>query len=130
MSRAPVLAWLSAALLLAAAGDAAALKCLPIYGNWCGPEHPRYGSPPPVDAFAAAGMRHDICTATGPDTPCDIAFVNETRSLAAQLGYLPRPLQWAEYVIRLKAGGPAGGMPAPAPGDLFGLFSGVVAPWR
>jgi hypothetical protein len=119
------------ALVLAGAGaPAAAFPCLPIYGNWCGPAHPRYGSPPPVDAFDAACMRHDLCTAAGPDTPCDIAFVGELRGLAAQFGYLPRPLQWAEYVIRLKAGGPAGGMPMPSPGDAFGLLSGLAAPCR
>lgn len=110
------------------APPAAAFKCMPIYGNWCGIAYPRHGFPPPVDAFDAACMRHDLCTASGPDTPCDVAFVAELHALAARLGYLPRPLQWAEYVIRLKAGGPWGGMPLPTPWDAFGLMSSLAAP--
>lgn len=115
--------------LLLGTGGAGAFKCVPVYGNWCGIDHPRRGWPPPVDAFDAACMRHDLCTAApGANQACDIAFVGELRGLAAQLGYLPRPLQWAEYVIRLKAGGPVGGMPMPAPGDLFGAMSSLAAP--
>lgn len=118
-----------AALLLLIAGDAAAFKCVPIYGNWCGIDHPRRGMPPPVDAFDAACMRHDLCTAATPvDRPCDIAFVNELRGIAAQVGGMPRPLQWAEYVIRLKAGGPWTGMPMPTPWDAMGAFSSLTAP--
>ncbi|NBC12891.1 MAG: hypothetical protein GVY09_06015 [Gammaproteobacteria bacterium] len=118
-----------AVLLLIAAGNAAAFKCVPIYGNWCGIDHPSRGAPPPVDAFDAACMRHDICVASTPsDRPCDIAFVNELRHAAAQAGYMPRPLRWAEYVIRLKAGGPWGGMPMPTPWDAMGAFSSLTAP--
>lgn len=121
--------WLAATLLLVAAGPAAAFKCMPIYGNWCGIDHPSRGWPPPVDAFDEACMRHDLCTAQpGSDTPCDVAFVDELHRVAAQVGYLPRPLQWAEYVIRLKAGGPWGGMPMPTPGDAIGAMSSLTAP--
>lgn len=117
-----------AVLLLIAAGDAAAFKCVPIYGNWCGIDHPSRGAPPPVDAFDAACMRHDLCVARTPsDRPCDIAFVNELHRTAAQAGYMPRALQWAEYVIRLKAGGPWGGMPLPTPWDAMGAFSSLTA---
>ncbi|WP_058556040.1 hypothetical protein [Thiohalocapsa sp. ML1] len=120
---------LAALLLLVAAGDAAAFKCMPLYGNWCGINHPSYGAPPPVDAFDAACMRHDLCTASLPgDRPCDIAFLNELHAAAAHAGGMPRPLQWAEYVIRLKAGGPWGGMPMPTPWDAMGMFSSVTAP--
>jgi hypothetical protein len=116
-------------LALFSAGDAAAFKCVPIYGNWCGIDHPRRGAPPPVDAFDAACMRHDLCVAGSPsDRPCDIAFVTELRNIAAQVGGMPRPLQWAEYVIRLKAGGPWGGMPMPTPWDAVGAFSSLTSP--
>jgi len=125
----PVLSALTACVLLFAAGNAAAFKCMPIYGNWCGIDYPSRGWPPPIDAFDAACMRHDLCTAQpGSDTPCDIAFVGELRGVAAQLGYLPRPLQWAEYVIRLKSGGSWGGMPMPTPGDALGVMSSLATP--
>lgn len=109
---------------------AAAFKCMPIYGNWCGVGHPPSGStPPPVDAFDSACMRHDLCTlAPGSETPCDLVFVAELRTLKSRLGYLPRPLQWAEYAIRIKAGGPWGGMPVPAPGDALGAMWSLAAP--
>ena len=129
MTRAAILACLAGPLLAVAAGQAPAFKCVPIYGNWCGIDYPSHGAPPPVDAFDAACMRHDLCTAgPGPDTPCDIALVSELRGIAAQVGYLPRPLQWAEYVIRVKAGGSWGGMPMPTPWDAFGLMSSVASP--
>jgi len=63
-------------------------------------------------------------------TLTDGDFVGELHSVAAQTGYLPRPLQWAEYVIRVKVGGPVGGMPMRSPGDVFGLMSSVAAPCR
>jgi hypothetical protein len=121
----------TALLLLAGlAPNAQAFKCLPVYGNWCGLGYPPAGTfPPPVDAFDAACMRHDLCVAgPQPEAPCDIAFVGELRGLALTHGYLPRPLQWAEYVIRMRAGGPWGGMPSPAPGDALGALSSLVAP--
>jgi hypothetical protein len=121
---------LLAAALSLAASNAHAFKCMPIYGNWCGPDYPPAGTtPPPVDAFDAACMRHDLCTAgPGPDKACDMALVGELRNLALQYGYLPRPLQWAEYLIRVKAGGPWSGMPLPGPGDAFGVLSSLAAP--
>ena len=65
-----------AAALLWPASQAQAFKCLPLYGNWCGPGHPRALALPPVDAFDAACMRHDYCTASpGLQTYCDRAFV-------------------------------------------------------
>lgn len=115
--------------MLVAATPALAFKCMPLYGNWCGIGHPAAGFPPPVDAFDAACMRHDLCVAgPGPATGCDIAFVSELHNIAAQVGYVPRPLQWAEYVIRLKAGGPWGGMPMPTPADAFGAPGSLFAP--
>jgi hypothetical protein len=129
MNRTPILASLLGVLLVTCATQAAAFKCMPLYGNWCGVGHPAAGFPPPIDAFDAACMRHDFCVAgPGPEQPCDIAFVDELHRIAAQVGYLPRPLQWAEYVIRVKAGGPKGGIPMPMPGDAFGLFSSIAAP--
>ncbi len=129
MNRASIPLYLAGLLLTALTTDAAAFKCMPLYGNWCGINYPSGGFPPPVDAFDAACMRHDLCTAApGADTGCDIAFVSELRGLAAQAGYLPRPLQWAEYAIRVKSGGPWGGMPMPTPWDAFGVMSSVAAP--
>ena len=125
-SRAAALALV--ATLLVPAAHAGPFGCLPIYGNWCGPGHPNAAALPPVDAFDAACMRHDLCTANGPSTPCDHTFVTELHQLAAQTGYLPRPLQWAEYVIRLKSGGSWGGMPMPTPWDGMGLLSSVLSP--
>ena len=117
-----------AAMLLSQTAGASPFGCLPIYGNWCGPGHPTSTALPPVDAFDAACMRHDLCTAYGPDTPCDRAFVGELHQIASQTGYLPRPLQWAEYVIRLKSGGGWGGMPMPTPWDGMGVMSSLMSP--
>lgn len=117
------------ALFLLPTGAAHAFKCLPLYGNWCGPGHPASLALPPVDAFDAACMRHDDCIASPvPETLCDRAFVGELHQLAAQTGYLPRPLQWAEYAIRLKSGGGWGGMPMPTPWDAMGMLSSALAP--
>ncbi|WP_295385575.1 hypothetical protein [uncultured Thiodictyon sp.] len=120
---------LAALLLPAAAPQAEPFGCLPLYGNWCGPGHPAGPALPPVDVFDAACMRHDLCTA-GPwaETACDRAFVDELHLLANQTGWLPRPLQWAEYLIRVKAGGGWGGMPMPMPGDAMGVMSSVLTP--
>jgi hypothetical protein len=129
MNRTTILTGLLGAVLVIVATQAAAFKCMPIYGNWCGVGSPAAGFPMPVDAFDAACMRHDFCVAgPGPDRHCDVAFVDELHTIAAQVGYLPRPLQWAEYVIRVKAGGPKGGMPMPSPFDALGLMSSVAAP--
>ncbi len=130
--RASVLALLFAALtglLLAGSPSRAAFNCLPLYGNWCGPGHPAGRPLPPVDAYDAACMRHDLCTGGSMSNPaCDRAFVDEIHFLAVQTGYLPRPLQWAEYLIRVKAGGGWGGMPMPTPGDAMGLMSSIASP--
>ena len=57
---------------------------IPIYGNWCGPNHPENISraAPPVDMLDAACMRHDYCTAARGrfDCGCDIGFLNELRA--------------------------------------------------
>ncbi len=105
-------------------------SCMPIYGNWCGPGHPAVGAyPPPMDGFDAVCMRHDFCTlAAYDDTGCDIAFVEELRGLAMQYGGLPRALQWAEYVIRIKAGGNWGDMPTPTPWDAWSAMDSYATP--
>jgi hypothetical protein len=130
MARRPIPTLLLALALAGTAPGAHAFKCMPVYGNWCGVDYPPAGTaPPPVDPFDAACMRHDLCTAgAGPVTACDIAFVAELRRLALAHGGLPRPLQWAEYLFRVKAGGPRGGMPLPTPSDAWGILSGLVAP--
>ena len=59
-------------------------QSIPIYGNWCGPNHPSTPAlaGPPVNALDAACMRHDICTANRGrfDCGCDLAFMNELRT--------------------------------------------------
>ncbi|HHB12814.1 MAG TPA: hypothetical protein ENK62_06410 [Chromatiales bacterium] len=108
------------------------LKCMPLYGNWCGVDYPPKGTfPPPVDEFDAACMRHDLCTA-GDDflgnTRCDRMFVSELNALRLKYGFLPKPLQWAEYALRVKSGGPWGGMPMPTPWDMLGFAQSVLTP--
>ena len=78
-------------LLAAAATPAAAFKCMPIYGNWCGVGYPNAGAPPPVDEFDAACMRHDFCIAgSGDSLPCDISFIQELHAVAARREVTPR----------------------------------------
>lgn len=129
MTRPCLIACLAGLLTASAGTQAAAFKCMPIYANWCGIDYPSHGWPPPVDAFDAACMRHDLCFA-GPDstTACDQVFVAELRGIAARLGYLPRPLQWSEFLIRVKAGGPLGDMPMPAPDDALVAMSSLFSP--
>lgn len=128
-----VLVFLVGLLGPAAPGQAGAFfKCMPLYGNWCGIDHPPKGTfPPPVDEFDAACMRHDFCTAgAGPlgNDACDRMLVAELNGLRARYGFLPRPLRWIEYALRVKSGGPWGGMPIPAPGDAFGFMESLTAP--
>jgi hypothetical protein len=60
----------------------------PVYGNWCGPNHPvnmsRAGGP--VDALDASCRRHDYCIAAQGDYDCgcDISFLQELRNTAWQ----------------------------------------------
>jgi hypothetical protein len=118
-------------LLFGLSASAQAMKCMPLYGNWCGINYPRAGDfPPPVDAFDAACMRHDLCRG-GPAAggACDVQFVQELRGLALTYGYLPRPLRWAEYLIRVKEGGnPFSGTPMPNPMDALGAMSSLSYP--
>lgn len=55
----------------------------PVYGNWCGPNHPVNMSRAagPVDALDASCMRHDYCIAAkgAYSCGCDIAFLQELR---------------------------------------------------
>lgn len=57
---------------------------LPVYGNWCGPDHPRgfANARPPVDPLDAACMRHDYCVAAQGrfDCGCDISLLTELRN--------------------------------------------------
>ena len=122
---------LLSALLIGPYGSAEAMKCIPLYGNWCGIAYPHAGDfPPPVDEFDAACMHHDLCrSGPGGNSRCDIGFVQELRGLAMKYGYLPRPLRWAEYAIRVKEGGnPFSGTPMPTPMDAFGLMSSIATP--
>jgi len=55
----------------------------PVYGNWCGPNHPVNMSraPGPVDALDASCRRHDYCIAAQGEysCDCDIAFLQDLR---------------------------------------------------
>lgn len=55
----------------------------PVYGNWCGPNHPVNMSRAngPVDALDATCMRHDYCIAAkgAYSCGCDIALLQELR---------------------------------------------------
>jgi len=78
---------IGALLVLASVGGSVAQSNLqvyaPVYGRWCGPNHPvdmsRAG--PPVDMLDAACMRHDYCVAARGEynCGCDVSFLNELR---------------------------------------------------
>ena len=125
------LALLLALLLMVPSGAQAFFKCMPLYGNWCGIDYPPPGTtPPPVDEFDAACMKHDLCTGGRGfgNKLCDRGLVTELNRLRWKYGYLPRPLQWAEYFLRVKEGGaPWSGMPFPSPGDAMGFLDSLLA---
>lgn len=62
----------------------AAQMSVPVYGNWCGPNHPITPSlaGPPLNALDAACMRHDYCTAARGrfDCGCDLTMMYELRN--------------------------------------------------
>lgn len=62
-----------------------------VYGNWCGPDHPKdvAANPSPIDALDAACMRHDLCyTERGfLSCECDAAFTQELYSEMAKKTY-------------------------------------------
>lgn len=65
-----------------------------VYGNWCGPDHPKYLAdvtpPAPIDALDAACMRHDQCYDTHGYLACgcDATFTQELREQMAQGRYV------------------------------------------
>lgn len=77
----------------------------PIYGNWCGPNHPvnmsRAG--PPVDPLDAACMRHDYCVAAQGEynCGCDISFLQELRGTRWQNPMIQRNARAIYDVIAL-----------------------------
>ncbi len=128
MNKRIVLMLLALALMLP--GSAFAFKCIPLYGNWCGIDYPPAGRfPPPIDEFDAACMKHDFCTGGSffGKKYCDKGFSRELRYLRWKYGYLPRPLRWAEYLLRIKTGGSWKNMPMPKPGDPIGALRDVLA---
>jgi hypothetical protein len=57
----------------------------PVYGNWCGPDHPKLlagNEPPPIDSIDAACMRHDKCYAENTyfSCSCDVKLWSELRT--------------------------------------------------
>ena len=121
---------LLAALVLALLwpGGPVAAKCFPLYGNWCGANYPPPGTnPPPVDVYDDACRHHDYCYASPvARSVCDAALARELEVLAYRTGYLPRPLQWVESLLRMKEGGPWG-MPFPTPGDMLGAMDTMTS---
>ena len=50
---------------------------IPVYGNWCGPDHPKYdksNAPPAIDKLDAACRRHDKCYEEKGYLNCDCDF--------------------------------------------------------
>lgn len=122
----PALALLLLALAFTPAAEA---KCFPVYGNWCGANYPPPGTnPPPADAFDNACRNHDLCyAATWGGAGCDANLLRELNVLRFQYGFLPRPLQWAESMLRMRFGGMPWTMPFPTPGDMFGVMDMMSA---
>ncbi len=62
-----------------------------IYGNWCGPDHPKVMDPPPeaLDRLDAACMRHDYCYVEKGylNCDCDKALVKEIKRDLAGRNY-------------------------------------------
>ncbi|MES2677313.1 MAG: phospholipase A2 family protein [Pseudomonadota bacterium] len=55
----------------------------PIYGNWCGPDHPKAeANPDPVDLTDLACQHHDQCYETNGylDASCDENLIAELKS--------------------------------------------------
>jgi len=77
---------LFALLLLGMPGVVQAQVSMPVYGNWCGLDHPVNPafSAPPVDPLDAACMRHDYCTAAQGrfNCGCDLSLMYELRNTA------------------------------------------------
>jgi hypothetical protein len=79
------LVFLSGFVVVSSPVFAQMLPGIPVYGNWCGPDHPRsfaFASAP-VDPVDAACMRHDYCVAAQGefDCGCDIALLSELRNM-------------------------------------------------
>ena len=111
--------------------QAQAVDCFPVYGNWCGINYPEPGHyPAPVDVFDTVCMRHDLCLQyPNYRQVCDENFINELGELRKRYGSLPRPLEWADMAIRIKAGhSPLTAMPEPTPMDAFGLLFMATKP--
>lgn len=59
----------------------------PIYGNYCGPNHPKAGThPAPIDGTDSACMRHDECYAKNGyfNKECDMRLITELKAIEPQ----------------------------------------------
>ena len=68
-------------------GDADSAGDLPIYGNWCGPGHPRPGeTPTPINDVDRTCQAHDRCYAEHGylDRGCDEQLIEKLQSLEPQ----------------------------------------------
>lgn len=104
-----------------------------VYGNWCGPDHPKYSAqvtpPSPIDALDAACMRHDQCyDAHGfLACSCDATLTAELREEMAKGTYAGLELATARAVHAHFAASPCTGDTAgkAAPARLLrGVYDG------
>lgn len=125
-----ILAPLAFALLAAPA--AAQNIAIPVYGNWCGPNH---GGGPAIDGIDAACMRHDYCTAQRGfyDCGCDLAMMSELRNQPYPNPWMADRARGLYEVIAVKPCDTPGGMSEKlemAASDWINdVMTGREAPW-
>ena len=78
---------------------------IPIYGCWCGPNHPPEGeTPDAIDVWDMACQEHDQCYIQRGrnSTACDARFVVDIEYIADAEGKIPRPLLVAYGIFRVR----------------------------
>lgn len=84
-----------------------------IYGNWCGPKHPRNTATAaePVDSLDSACKTHDICYEQKGDMDCgcDAALVKEIRQGIDRGMYATIQYQYARSIHNYFQGSPCNG---------------------
>ncbi len=93
-------AWFSlASLAQCASADDETSGSYPVYGNWCGPNHPvdTSAASPPIDILDATCMRHDMCYELkgSLDCDCDADLVSEIRANLDKKAYAKPQLKYA-----------------------------------
>ena len=86
-----------------------------VYGNWCGPDHPKYSSnpPDPIDKLDAACMKHDICyTQKGNlSCECDKTLNEELKQNIKASTYTRQQANYAKNIHRYFSASPCDGKP-------------------